>query len=439
MNRRHSILALTTLAAGLDGGSLHAYPLDGVEESGIRRLYGYQLQQESQTGARLPPGALLGSDEIRLQLVDYEGPDFDEYEEDPELSAALDAMLRRRDPSYSFVLVDISDPSDIRWAGLRVDLRQNAGSVGKVICMVGLFHALAQVFPDVGERQRVLRESVSAAGDWVDREIHQVPKWDAEAQRNRFSVIRPPDEFRLSEWLDHAISASANGAGTMIWREAMLIRHFGRNYPVTAEVRRQFFAETPKSELTALARAVVTEPLVEAGIDTANLQQGSFWTGVSKQKVPGTISYATPRELARLMFRLEQGQLVDQWSSLQMKKYLYMTKRRYRYVYAPELKDAAVFFKSGSLYSCKPEEGFRCDKYMGNVRNMMNSVTIVEGPTDEDPHYIAALMSNVLKVNSAWDHSRIAAAVDAVVRTRQPQALRETAGDKELSEVGKSE
>lgn len=439
MKPLRSIPALATLAAGLCGDLASAYPLDGIEESGIRRLYGYRLQQESPTGAKLPPGALLGSDEIELQLVDYGGPDFDEYEEDPELSAALDAMLRRRDPSYSFVLVDLSNPSDIRWAGLRADVRQNAGSVGKVICMVGLFHALAQAFPEVADRQRVLRESVSAAGDWVDREIHQVPTWDAEAQRNRFSVIRPTDAFRLSEWLDHAISASANGAGTMIWREAMLIRHFGSEYPVTEEVRRRFFAETPKSRLAALARAVVTDPLVEAGIDTDNLQQGSFWTGVSKQKVPGTVSFATPRELARLMFRLEQGQLVDRWSSLEMKKYLYMTKRRYRYVYAPELRDAAVFFKSGSLYSCGPEEGFRCDKYMGNVRNMMNSVTIVEGPTERDPHYIAALMSNVLKVNSAWDHSRIAAAVDAMVRTRQPQALRESASEKELSEAGKSE
>ena len=35
---------------------------------------------------------------------------------------------------------------------------------------------------------------------------------------------------------------------------------------------------------------------------------------------------------------------------------------------APELDHAAVFFKSGSLYSCKEEPGFRCDKYLGNVR-----------------------------------------------------------------------
>lgn len=434
------LLATSLMLAGtLASVPGDTYPLDGLEQSGIRRLIGYQLLQQSPTGAKLPPGALLKNSEIELQLTGYDGPDFDALPEDPELSAALGAMLRRRDPSYSFVLVDISDPGDIHWAGLRADVRQNPGSVGKLLCMLGLFNALAQAFPDVEDRQRVLRESVSRAGDWVDREIHEVPRWDPDAQRNRFSVIRPPDEFRLSEWLDHAISVSANGAGTMIWREAMLIRHFGSEYPVSEEARRQFFTETSKSVLSQIARAVVTEPLVEAGIDTDNLQQGSFWTGNSKRKVPGTVSFATPRELARFMFRLEEGRLVDEWSSLEMKKYLYMTKRRYRYVYAPELNRAAVFFKSGSLYSCKPEEGFRCGKYLGNVRNLMNSVAIVQGPAENDPHYIAALMSNVLRVNSAWDHSRIAAAVDTMVRTRQPQTLKESASEKEQTDAGQSE
>ena len=122
-----------------------------------------------------------------------------------------------------------------------------------------------------------------------------------------------------------------------------------------------------------------------------------------------------------------------------MKKYMYMTKRRYRYVYAPELSRSAVFFKSGSLYSCRPEEGFRCGKYMGNKQNLMNSVTIVEGNQPGDPRYIATLMSDVKKVNSAWDHSRIAAATDEMIRTRQPQKLQEEASDKEMTEAGKSE
>ncbi len=420
-------------------GIVQAYPLDGINESGIRRLEGFQLAETIPGAARLAPGQLWSSESIQLRLLDYAGPDFDALPEDEELSAFLTKALRSRDSSYSMVLVDMSDPDNLRWAGLRPDLRQNAGSVGKLICMAALFHALAEAFPDPADRARVLREAVSPAGSWVSNEIHKVPKWSDKDKRNYYSVVQPTDEFRLGEWLDHAISASANGAGSIIWREAMLIRHFGNEYPKSFAESERFFAETPKKELAALALAAVTEPLQEAGIDTTNLQQGSMWTTNSKQKVPGTVSFATPRELARFAFRIEQGKLVDEWSSLEMKKYMYLTKRRYRYCYAPELKDEAVFFKSGSLYSCRPEEGFRCEKYMGNVRNMMNSVAVVEGDDASEPFYIATLMSNVLKVNSAWDHSRIAAAVHETLRTSKAQALRETASATEISEAGRSE
>jgi Beta-lactamase enzyme family len=427
------------LLATLSSASALAYPLDGLDESGIRRLEGFQLAEVTPGVAKLVAGQLWATDEIDLRLLDYTGPDFDELPEDPDLSAFLVKSLRSRDASYAMVLVDISDASSIRWAGLRPDLKQNAGSVGKLICMAALFNALAEAFPDLEDRARVLRESVSPAGTWVSNEVHKVPKWDATLKRNFYSVIKPGDAFRLSEWLDHAISASANGAGSIIWREAMLIRHFGSEYPKSFEESERYFAETPKKELAALALAVVTEPLTAAGIDTANLQQGSFWTTNSKRKVPGTVSFATPRELARLVFRIEQGRLVDEWSSLQMKKYMYLTKRRYRYAYAPELNKDAVFFKSGSLYSCQPEEGFVCEKYMGNVRNMMNSVALVQGHSAEDPAYITTLMSNVLRFNSAWDHSRIAAAVHETMRTKQAQALRESASAAEMIEAGKSE
>lgn len=428
-----------TAALMLHAGGASAYPLDGIEESGIRRLEGFQIAQQTPGAAKLAAGQLWGVEQIRLGLLDYDGPDFDVLPEDPELGAFLAKTLKNRDPSYAMVLVDIADPDNLRWAGLRPDLKQNIGSVGKIICMAALFHVLAENFPDPDDRARILRQSVSPAGDWVSNEIHKVPKWDASLQRNLYSVINQKDAFRLSEWLDHAMSASANGAATIIWREAMLIRHFGAEYPRSFEESERFFAATPKAELAKLALAVVSEPLEAAGLDTTNIQQGSFWTTNSKSKVPGTLSFATPRELARFAFRLEQGRLVDKWSSLQMKKYLYLTKRRYRYAYAPELGDDAVFFKSGSLYSCRPEEGFTCQKYMGNARNMMNSLTIVEGDSHDDPAYIAALLSNVLKFNSAWDHSRIAAAVHETLRTNQAQSLRETASPTEMIDAGKSE
>jgi len=439
MNRSFELRSLVAVLVAMWPGMAGAYPLDGLEESGIRRLEGYALAQAAPGGATLRPGQLWGVADVRLHLLGYEGPDFDRLPEDPALADFLARILRPRDPSYGMVLIDFSDPGSIRWAGLRPDVKQNPGSVGKLLCMAGLFHALAGAFPDVEERARVLRTAVSPAGTWVSNEIHKVPKWNVKLGRNQHSVIVPSDEFRLSEWLDHAISASANGAGSMIWREAMLIRHFGAEYPKSFEESERFFNETPKAELAALARAVLTQPLEQAGIDTASIQQGSFWTTNSKQKVPGRVSFATPRELARLLFRIEQGRLVDEWSSLQMKKYMYLTKRRYRYAYAPELDQAAVFFKSGSLYSCKPEEGYRCGKYIGNSRNLLNSVAIVEEPGEDDPRYMAVLMSNVLKVNSAWDHSRIAAAVHETMRTRQAVALRESASEKEVAEAGKSE
>jgi len=436
VNQAKGLAAIALLMASC---VVAAYPLDGAEESGIRRLNGYLLQQQTPGAAKLWPGQLLDSGDIALRLDGYTGPDFDQLPEDPELAGFLAKTLRERDPSYGMVLVDMTNPENIRWAGLRPDVKQNAGSVGKLICMAALFHALAEAFPDTEDRARVLRESVSRAGSWVSNESHKVPKWNEELQRNLHSVIVPGDEFRLSEWLDHAISASANGAGSIIWREAMLIRHFGAEYPKSFEESERFFKETPKKDLAELAQALVTEPLAAAGIDTNNLQQGSFWTTNSKNKVPGRISFATPRELARLVFRIEEGRLVDSWSSLEMKKYMYLTKRRYRYSYAPELGSSAVYFKSGSLYACKPEEGFRCDKYMGNDRNLMNSVAVVEGIGESEPHYLAVLMSNVLRFNSAWDHSRIAAAVHETIRTNVAQALRETATEKEMSDSGKSE
>ena len=317
MNYRNLVTAtLLSIAPCL----LSAYPLDGYEESGIRRLQGYLLDQTTPGAAKLWAGQLQGSADIDLILKNYTGPDFDALPEDPDLAGFLAKTLRNRDPSYSMVLIDMTNPDNIRWAGLRPDVKQNAGSVGKLICMAALFHALAEAFPDTEDRARVLRESVSPAGTWVSNEIHKVPKWDEKSRRNFHSIIVPSDEFRLSEWLDHAISASANGAGSIIWREAMLIRHFGAEYPKSFEESERFFKETPKKELAELAQALVTEPLAAAGIDTTSLQQGSFWTTNSKNKVPGRISFATSRELARLVFRIEEGRLVDSWSSLQMKK-----------------------------------------------------------------------------------------------------------------------
>ena len=197
---------------------------------------------------------------------------------------------------------------------------------------------------------------------------------------------------------------------------------------------------TPKAKLWEMSRDLVQEPMLDAGLDPDVFWIGSYWTRTAKSHIPGNGgSRGTPLEMARYLLRLEQGRLVDTWSSLTMKKYLYMTSRRYRYVYAEELKPAAVYFKSGSLYSCAEEEGFKCGKYKGNKLNAMNSIAIIETPAEKSAvqkRYVVALTSDVRKVNSAWDHSRIGAAVDTVIRTREAATIAEKASDSEINGAG---
>ncbi len=437
-------LALAALAASvlLPLGTAGGYPLDGAGRTGIRRLDGYLKAQETPGARKLAPGALLGTDDVALSLTGKSGWDLAGVDKDPVLQAALDSIFKTRDPSYGVAVVDITDPEAIIWAGVREDRTQLPGSVGKVLCMVGLFDAIARRYPAIADRERLLRERLIVANDWATGDPHTVPKYDSVNGVNRFSVVVPGDRFVLAEWIDHMISASANSAGAMVWREAMLIRAFGDAYPTTREQEDAFFRDTPRSELAALSLKVLNEPLAAAGLDLGSLQQGTFWTRVSQARVPGTRSFASPRELARLLLRIEQGRMVDEWSSREMKRYLYMTKKRYRYAYPPELARAAIYFKSGSFYQCKPEEGFRCGKYKGNAQNLMNSIAIVESPADrlpEQKRYLVALISNVLKVNSAWDHSRLAAAIEQVVQTRKPTTVQEKGTEQQMQDVGRGD
>jgi hypothetical protein len=212
--------------------------------------------------------------------------------------------------------------------------------------------------------------------------------------------------FSLYEWLDHMLSASANAAASVVWKEAMLMRAFGQAYPPSREQEAAYFATTKPEVLRQVAMSTVNDPLRRAGIAEHEWQQGTLFTRYAQQVVPGAPSYATPNGLLRFLFRLEQGRIVDQWSSLELKRLMYMTARRIRYASSPALTTSAVYFKSGSLFRCKPEPEFTCKPYMGNVENVMNSVAIVETP--EGRVYLVALMSNVLRKNSAVDHQRLA-------------------------------
>jgi len=411
-------LVLLALAA-LPPAAL-AYPLDGYEETGIRRVEGSRLASEGKAlGGFQPPGALLLTEQVGPRLLDHR--DLAIPPPDPAFSAELTALLGEHAGQYSVALLDLSEPERPAYAEHRDDHRQNVGSVGKIIAALGLFQALADTWPDdLEQRTAILRDTIITADDFAHSDHHSVRFFDVDNRLLTRRKIRDGDQGSLWEYLDWTLSASSNSAASMVMRDAMLLRQFGRGYPIPEEQIHAFFQQTPPSELTRLFGQTFREPVTRSGLDPGEIRQGSFFTRQGKKNVNGGGgSYATARSLALLMLRMEQGRLVDEWSSRQLKRLLYMTERRVRYAASPALNEAAVYFKSGSLYKCKQEKGFSCKAYHGNVINYMSSVAIVEQEVDGSKlHYIAIVMSNVLRTNSAVEHQRMGTEIHRLMRKR---------------------
>ena len=120
----------------------------------------------------------------------------------------------------------------------------------------------------------------------------------------------------------------------------------------------------------------------------------------------------------RYLLRLEQGRLVDTFSSREIKRLIYVTERRIRYASSPALANAAVYFKSGSLFECAKEPGFICRPYAGNVKNYMNSAAIVESPAvGPKLYYMSTLVTNVLRKNSAAEHQALATRLQQLIES----------------------
>jgi hypothetical protein len=346
-------------------------------------------------------------------------------EPDPEFTRQIKALLGANERFYGLAVLDLSDPLKPRYAEHRGDYRQNVGSVGKIIVGVALLQALADTYPaDLEARRRILKETMVTADEFILSDHHKVYFWHPDTKAFSHRKIKIGDQGSLYEFLDWMLSPSSNAAAAMCMQQAMLIKQFGQRYPLSAAETAQFFKTTPRQDLTALFVKTFFDSLSNNGINLDQMRQGSFFTRTGKQKVPGGgNSYGTARELMRLIFKMEKGELIDPFSSRELKRMLYMTERRIRYASSPALKDAAVYFKSGSLYSCKPEPGFTCKKYRGNVKNYMNSVAIVETPAGRHRlNYIATLVSNVLYKNSAVDHQTLATRIHRLIEAAHPPA-----------------
>ena len=395
-----------------------AYPLDGDSYTGIARLEGYRLAQEGKVrGTRQPPGGLLTLDRVDLRL---RGAGIQLPAPDPAFSQRVADQMGSDDVYYSVTVLDLTDPERPLYAEHQADARFNPGSVGKIVVATALFQLLADLYPhDVAARERILRDTQVIADGFIVHDSHVVPFWDG--TRLSYRPLRQGDAASLWTYLDWMLSASSNAAGSMVMREVLLLAHFGRSYPVSQAKIDAFFKATPKATQSALLAKALQGGVERNGLDPRALQQGSFFTRAGKTRVPGRSSYATPRELMRWLLALEEGQLVDAWSSREIKRLLYITQRRIRYASSPALDDAAVYFKSGSLYRCRPEPDFECGQYQGNVENLLNSVAIVEHPAGAPRlHYMVVITTNVLRKNAAVAHQTLGTRLHRLIEARHP-------------------
>ncbi len=414
---RKELLSLILLL--LFAGQASGYPLDGGATTGISRLEAYQLIQQGQVrGRKLFPGALRPLEQVKLRLLDQsqlELPDIDQP-----LTEAILEFLGEDQADYSFSLLDLSNPEQPVFAEHQGRRNFNPASLGKVLIAVALFQALADLYPDdIEARKAILRERMITANQFILSDHHKVPIWDAEKRGLDYRKIRSGDRANLYSWLDWMLSSSSNAAAAMVLREYLLMVHFKNAYPVDAETAGKFFKKTGKKDLMRLLINSLHEPMRRNGLNPRQIRQGGFFTWKGKQLVPGGGSRANTRSFLTLLLRVEQGRLIDPFSSLELKRLLYMTEKRIRYASHPALKHAAVYFKSGSFYSCQPDPEKECEKYQGDRLNLLNSLAIIEEQqAGRELHYLVVVSSNVLLVNSSVAHQTLAMRIHRLLEQR---------------------
>lgn len=420
MNRKYQALTLLFLFLTGTFGELFAYPIDGYSLTGIRRLVHAKKEIEADDKYRRAPfGARQSMDSLKLNL--YGSPFAKELKtlpsEDPELDKALSAMFPNLDESYSIALLDITPGRAPRLAMKQEDRGFQPGSVGKLAVITGLFCELENLFPYNFElRRSLLKSRMVTGGPFAVYDHHTVPIYDIEKDKLTRRQVTVKDVFSLYEWADHMMSVSNNGAAAVVWREVMLMRHFGTDYLCLPQKDMDdFFKDKERGFLRDLSIAAVNEPLRALDIEEEEWRLGTMFTrGASSIVPPEGGSTGSPKGLMKWLVALERGDITDPESSLEIKRLLYMTDRRIRYAGNRQLDSSAVYFKSGSLYKCKDDPRDPCSAYKGNVYNYMNSVVIVESP--DGTTYLVALMTNVLRRNSGYDHNVLAGKIDDLVR-----------------------
>ena len=209
--------------------------------------------------------------------------------------------LRPRPCSTSPTRPSRATPSTAR------DYRQNVGSVGKLVVALALFQALADPYPDDlgGARARAEEHDGDGRRLLAVRPPHGAHSSTPRRAPSCGAPCASATGASLYEWLDWMLSPSSNSAAGMVMREAMLLRQFGKAYPLAEAEIQRFFGETPKAELTALFDADLhragdaQRPRLEHAAPGQLLHRTS---GKRDRAGPGE-SYGTARELMRYLLR----------------------------------------------------------------------------------------------------------------------------------------
>lgn len=397
------------------------YPIDGYETTGIARILQLErMERDSVANKRIPYGAHLRLNQIKLNLISRKDDSVtDMLKVDEDFKNKFQNLLPGS--GYSATVLDITNPDNLKYAEFREKVGYQPGSVGKLAVITALFTELAKLCPDSWE-QRIyyLKSTRTKSRYWGLGDHHTIPIYDIEKDKLTKRQVIASDEFSLYEWIDHMMSVSNNGAASIVWREALLMAGLGNEYfNLTEETAEQWFKDTPRDTLSVLANRVVNQPLRDLGISKDEWRLGSFFTASANKYVSDMGgSIGTPIGLMKYLVQLEQGNVIDEESSLEIKRLMYMTDRRIRYAHSKELDSSAVYFKSGSFYKCDRKKDPNCAAYAGNVYNYMNSVIIVEHP-DNGKKYIVCLMTNVLNKNSAGAHMYLASKIDNLIQRRE--------------------
>ena len=217
------------------GFGAQAYPLDAYEETNIGRLEAAsRIERDLLKGRKQPKGALLNRNQVDLRLLEHQDltlPPIDE-----KFSGQIRSLLGNNASRYGIAVLDLSDLNNIRYAEHNGSQIQNPGSVGKLLVALGIFQALADLYPDDHDKRwQILKETVITADDFIISDSHTVRMWDRENEKLIRRPLKIGDTGTLLEYLDWMVSPSSNAAAATLSKHAMLIKHFGESYPVTIE------------------------------------------------------------------------------------------------------------------------------------------------------------------------------------------------------------